>query len=125
MMRMPARAEIDAAERRVVQSRLIAHDRLGLVRVAFRATLARPSTLVMVMAATGVAGFCFARRLRRPSSSAGVRIATTSSVAGVVGAFILQYGMRHLPFLVRQLWAARQTGAARVDSGLSEASASA
>jgi hypothetical protein len=79
----------------------------------------------MVMAAAGVAGFCLVRRLRRPSTSAGVQIATTTSIAGVVGAFILQYGMRHLPFFVRQLWAAQQTRAASVGPELPEASASA
>jgi hypothetical protein len=125
MMRMPARAEIDAAERRVVQSRQIAHDRLRGVRAAYRVTLARPSTLMMVMAVAGVAAFCLARPLRRASSSGVVGIATTSSVAGVVGAFILQYGMRHLPFFLRQVWTVWQARVARAAPDLSKASASA
>ncbi len=120
MMRMPSLATIEAAERRVVQSRLITRDRLYRVRVAYRAALARPSTLVLVMATAGVAGFWLTRRRRATASSAGARIATASSVAGVVGAFIVQYGMRHLPFFLQQVWAAQQARVARAAPELSE-----
>ena len=124
MMRMPARVGIEAAERRVSQSRLITHDRFRAVRVAYRATLARPSTVVWVMATAGVAGFWLTRRLRATSSPAEVRIATKVSVAGVVGTLIVQYGMRYLPVFFHQIWAASQARADRAGPELSKASGS-
>lgn len=120
--RLPAVVGIYAAELRVAQSRLNTRDSLGRVRVAFRATLARPSTLALVAGAAGLLGFWLARRPqpRAASSADGVGVATTASAAGLVLAFIVRYGMQRLPFILQQLWAARQQRAARVGPDMSK-----
>lgn len=123
MMRAPTRAAIYAAELKVAQAKRDARDSTSRVRVALRATLARPTTLALIAAAGGLYGFWLARRpqptaTKTPTStsaSTSTAVATTS-VAGVVLAFIVRYVMQHLPFILRQLWAVRQRRAARVGS---------
>lgn len=108
MMRAPDLAEIDAAELRVAQSKQNTLDSLRRVRLAFRATLARPSTWALVLGAGGLLGFWLAHRPQAISSSDGVRVATSASAAVLVRAFIVRYGMQYLSAIFRQAWAARQ-----------------
>ena len=112
----PTLAAIYAAELRVAQSNGNTRDSLRRVRVAFRATLARPSTLALVAGAAGLFGFWLARRPQpqATSPSDGATVAPTTSVAGLVLAFIVRYAMQRLPFILRQVWAARQKRATRV-----------
>ena len=114
MMRAPTLAAIYAAELRVAQSKGNTRDSLRRVRVAFRATLARPSTLALVAGAAGLLGFWLARRPQpqATSSSDGVTVAPITSALGLVLAFIVRYGMQRLPFILQQAWAARQRRAA-------------
>jgi hypothetical protein len=116
MMRAPTLAAIDAAELRVAQSKLNTRDSLCRVRVASRAALARPSTLAVVAGVAGLLGFWLARRPqpRATSSSDGVGVATTTSAAGLVLAFIMRYGTQRLPFIFQQVRRAWQKRAARV-----------
>lgn len=115
MMRAPGIAAIHAAELRVAQSGRNTHDSLRRAQVALRANLARPATLALVAGVTGLLGFWLARRPqpRAAPSSQGVAAATKASAAGLVLAFIMRYGMQRLPYLLQQVWAARQERAAR------------
>ena len=121
MKKAPTRAAIHAAELRVAQAKRNTRDSLGRAGVALRAALARPTTLALVAAAAGLLGFWIARRPKRvPTSSGEIGAAKTSSAAGVALAVILRYGLRRLPFVVGQLWAARQKRAARTGSDMSK-----
>ncbi|MCK6369928.1 MAG: hypothetical protein L6Q83_01170 [Gammaproteobacteria bacterium] len=108
MMRAPGLAAIHAAELRVAQSGCEARDQLRRAAAAFRANLARPTTLALAAAAAGLLGFWLARRSKPQtgSSSAGTNVVSTASVASLVGAVIMRYGMQYLPFLVQQVRAA-------------------
>lgn len=121
-MRAPDLAAIYAAELRVAQSKQDTRDGLRRVRVAFRAALARPSTLALVAGAAGLLGIWLARRPQpqATSSSAGVAVAATTSAVGLVLAFIVRYGMQHLPLILQQVRAAWQSRAARVGPELSK-----
>lgn len=108
MMRMPDRAEIAAAERKVAQSMQNTQDSVRRVRAAFRATLARPATLLLVAGAAGVAGLWLTRRRHATPSSIGVRVATATTIAALMRQAIVRYGMQVLPVLLQRLRAAWQ-----------------
>ena len=120
MMRAPTLDEIHAVELRVAQSRLNAWNCAGRARVAFRAVLARPSTLALTAGAAGLFGFWIARRPRPQKADttfkSGGRDVKTSAASLVLG-FLWRYGMQRLPFILQQIRAAREKRAAA--SGLS------
>jgi hypothetical protein len=62
-------------------------------------------------------GFWLARRPQPQSTSSpdGAAVAKTTSVAGVVLAFIMRYGMQRLPVILQQVWTAWQKRASRID----------
>lgn len=92
MKRMPGLSAIHAAEVRVVQSRQVALDNLELLRLAVRASLARPATLAAVAGAAGVAGFLAGRRLRRDRPPRAVTgPSTTRSTMVVLLGFAAAY----------------------------------
>src|SRR5205814_5209792 len=64
-LKRPALQAIGAAEARLAASRRKTRDGLHRARAAFRASLTRPSTLVLAAGAAGVAGLWLARRPRR------------------------------------------------------------
>jgi len=105
MMQAPNRAAIHAAELSVAQCKRNTRDSLRRVRVAFRATLARPVTLTVIVGAAGLFGFWLARRPRPLVTSApdGVGVVKATSAAGLVLAFLVRYGMQRLPFILRQV----------------------
>lgn len=110
MTRAPTLAAIDAAELRVALARRNTWDDLGRVRVAFRTTLARPSTLALIAGAAGLLGFWIARRPEPQATptSKGSGAATTNATAGLVLTFIVRYALQRLPRILEQVWAARQ-----------------
>ena len=109
MMRAPDPASILAAEQRVAECGRMTQARLLGVRDAVRAALARPATLALAAGAAGLLGFWLAYRHRPPAVVSPVaHVAPAASVLGVVAAFALQWGMRNLPSIVAQAWAARQ-----------------
>ncbi len=123
MIRAPTKAAIYAAELRVVQAKQSTRDSFCRARVALRATLARPFTLALVAGAAGLLGFWLARRPQPLAtfSSDGVGVATTTSRAGLVLAFIMRYGMRLLPFILNQFratWRSPMTKNAKVDAAV-------
>lgn len=122
MMQAPTLAAIHVAELRVARSGRNARAGLLRARTAFRAVLARPSTLALTAGAAGMLGFWIARHPRpgAASSSEGVGVATTASAAGLVLAFIVRYGVQYLPFIFQKVRAARQERAARAGPELSE-----
>ncbi len=61
-MHAPTDQEIEQAEARVTQSRRDFHSSRARVRPAFRATLAKPATLLAVAIAAGAAGYFMFRR---------------------------------------------------------------
>jgi len=125
MKRAPDLAAIHAAELRIAHSMRNSREGLRRAQVAFRANLARPSTLALSAGAAGLLGFWIARRPQpgANSSSDGVRVAATASVASLVLAFIVRYGMRHLPVILEHAWAAWQRRAASVGPELSKSPA--
>lgn len=127
MMRAPGLAAIHAADLRVAQAQRSSRDSLRRVRVAFRAALVRPSTLALVAGAAGLAGFWLARRQQpqpQPQATASTAgVAATTSAVGLVLAFVVRYGMQRLPFILQQVWVARQQRAARSGSATSKSPA--
>jgi len=102
----PSSHEILLAEQRLMQARReVAADAVRL-QTAVRATLAKPSTLLGVAGAAGVAGYLIFRRPRAvraaPSDAATGAVASTS-VAGIVVAFAMRYAMQRLPGIGLQL----------------------
>lgn len=118
-MRAPDLAAIHAAELRVAQSSRNARDSLRRARVAFRAALARPSTLALVAGVAGLFGFWVARRPQprpqpqSPATASSAGVAATTSAVGLVLAFVVRYGIQRLPFVLQQVWVARQKRAGR------------
>jgi len=127
MMRAPDLAAIHAAELRVAQSGRNTRDGLRRVRVAFRAAVVRPTTLALVAGAAGIFSYWLARRpqpqpqAQATASTAGV--AATTSAVGLALAFVVRYGMQRLPFMLQQVWVARQQRAARSDPAMSKSPA--
>lgn len=113
MIRAPTLAAIYAAELRVAQSERSTRDSLCRVRVASRAALLRPFTLALVAGAAGSFGFWLARRPQPRATTSSDGAAATTSAAGLVLAFVVRYGMQYLPFILRQVRAARQKRAGR------------
>jgi hypothetical protein len=108
MTRAPDLTAIHAVELKVAQSRQKTLDSLRRVPVAFRATLARPSTIAVFAGAAGLLGFWIARRPQPVATSHEAGVARIASTAFLVRAFVVRYGMDHLPFILRQVWAAWQ-----------------
>lgn len=104
MTRAPTAAAIHAVELRIEQSRRDFHDSLQRARVAFRANLTRPSTLIVAAGAAGLVAFWLAGRSRRRAPSAATVAGTTSAV-GLVGGLVLHYVTRHWRFIAEQVLA--------------------
>jgi hypothetical protein len=113
MIRAPNLAAIQAAELRVARAWRLTHESLHRVPVAVRATLTRPSTVMLAAGLAGVVGLCIARRWRAKSSPNASRPAASPSAAKVVAAFLARFGMQYLGVLIRQVWAARDHTAGR------------
>ena len=122
MMRAPTRAAIHAAERRIAEAQQGTRDSLRRARAALRATLARPSALALVAVSAGVLGFWFARQsqLRAPVTPADGAAVAKTSAAGLALAFVTRYGVRWLPFIVRQIKSASEKRAGRTGADISK-----
>lgn len=122
MMRAPTLTAIYAAELRVAQSRLQTHAALHRGRIAFRATLARPASLVTVAAAAAIFGYWLTRRPRPQTVSASDRASNVrmAPVAAFVLAFVVRYAKQQLPAILRQVWAVTQNRAAHVNPDMSQ-----
>ncbi len=116
MIRAPARSEIHATELRVARSGADTRDGVRRARVALRAALARPATVALAAGAAGLLGYWLARRPQRTASEVGMGVAKAASAAVLVRAFIMRYGMQGIPYILRQLAAARSHRAARAGS---------
>lgn len=122
MIRAPDLAAIQAAEARVAQSWQNTRDGLHRANVAIRATLAKPSTLALVVGVTGVLGFWLARR-KQPQPTLSVDktgAANASPTLALVWAFIVRYGIQGFPFIVEQVRMVRRQFAARADAEMSK-----
>jgi len=121
MMRAPTLAAIYAVEIKVAQFKGNTRESLRRVPVAFRATLLRPPTLALIAAAAGLIGFWLIRRPQPQAKSShdGVTVAPTTSAFGLLLAFIVRYGMRRIPIIVQQVWAAREKRAEPVGPAMS------
>lgn len=108
MIRGPSHHEILLAEQRLMQARRETAADAVRLQTAVRATLARPSTLLGVAGAAGVAGYLTFRRSRvrvehtAPSGAATTEVASTS-LAGIIVAFAMRYAMQRLPGIGLQL----------------------
>ena len=106
MMRAPNQAAIYAVERRVAQSIQNSKDSLCRMRVAARASMARPSTLVLVAGVAGVLGSWFARCSQTAPLSSSVWVATASPVGLLLRGLLVRYGMQFLPVFLHHVQAA-------------------
>lgn len=107
MMRAPDQADIRAAELKLSRSRTDARDSLARARHAASVALTRPSTLLAVGAVAGLLAFFLGRRSRPVAAPPPDSVATTAaktSVIGLVLAFLVRYGMQHLPGVVSYAW---------------------
>lgn len=108
-MKRPALTEIHAIELRVAQSRANTWTELRRANAALRSLLARPTTLVMVAGAAGVAGFLLTRR--QASTRASADAADVNSRPFAAGAFlavIVKYGMQAFPFILQNFLSIRE-----------------
>ena len=117
MKRAPTLQAIAAAEARLAVSRQKTRDGLQRTRVAFRASLTRPSTIALGAGAvglaglTGLAGVWLARR-RRPRrrvaySGMGVGAVLMAYAAPFVQSLLSRYAREALSLLVEKMRAAR------------------
>ena len=115
MMHTPTSTEILAAEARLAQSKRHARESLGRARVAFRATLARPSTVAIALGAAGIVGFWFFRRTAQPKMQAptGAKLAVGASAALLVKSYGKRYAMKAFRFFLQQFRVASQERAAQ------------
>ena len=126
MKRAPTEEAIAAAEAKLVLSRQKTRDGLDRARTAFRARLARPSTVALAAGAVGlagVAGVWLALRPRRRRRAAypklGVGAVLTAYAAPFVQSLLARYGKEALSMLVEKVRAARH---ARAEAAAAEAS---
>jgi hypothetical protein len=113
MMKAPTDNEILLAEQRLDQARQEVVASAARLQSEFRATLAKPSTLIGVAVAAGLLGYYLfkpSRRPRRPARRVRARRAedrttdeTSKSLASIVVAFAMRYAMQRLPAVGMQL----------------------
>ena len=108
-MRGPTDAEIKSAEERLMRARREVLARSLRVKIAGRAALVKPVTLLGVAGAAGIAGYLMFRRpvavevprwsfRRQPTTaSTATTAAASTSIAGLVVAFAMRYAMQRLP----------------------------
>jgi hypothetical protein len=124
MKRAPTQEAIAAVEARLAVSRQKTRDGLHRARVAFRASLTRPSTVALGAGAAGLAGLAgvwLARRPRRrraiyPRMGAGAVL--TAYAAPFVQSLLARYGKEALSLLVQKVRAWRT----HAEEGAAEAS---
>src|SRR5262245_11426891 len=115
MMHPPDSDAIRVAELRVAHSVLETQHRLHRVRAAFRATLAKPTTLVLAAGAGGLVGFWLAGRPRGVAARVSGSPTRGATAGGVVAGFAVRYVMQRLPLILSQVWAARRSSAEASD----------
>jgi hypothetical protein len=120
-MHAPSSHEILLAEQRLMQVRRgLARDGVRL-KTAVHAALSRPSTLLGVAGAAGLAGYLMFRpphvRVEHTTTSGAATAAVAStSMAGIIVAFAMRYAMQRLPGIGVQL-VERAMRRARSDAG--------
>jgi hypothetical protein len=105
MMRVPTLAVIYAAELRVAQAAHKTVDSLCQARTAMRAEIARPRTLALVAAGTGLLAWWVVRRrphpVKPPRGMAG--LGRMRAVLGSAVAFVLRSQLQRLPLIFNHL----------------------
>ena len=103
MTHLPSQAAIDAAESRLVQSRLEVRQSVERTRSAVRAAMARPSTVALVALASGVSAFLVSHRLRPVFKSAAKRAdsPTSESTPSLARTLVSMYGAAVLSYLLQ------------------------
>ena len=110
-MQIPNLAEIQSAELKFVQSRRDVHIRFLRARTALRNTAARPVTLAAIAAAAGLVGYWLTRRksVRPEKDSAAATTGVFASAVSLAMTFLVRYAIQHLPFIVQQVRAMKQS----------------
>lgn len=98
----PTPSAISAAELRVIQSAQGVRDGLQRLRIAYRTTMARPSTLVKAAGVAALFSFWLTRRVRspRPGKAAWWAVVLLS-LRGLLLSNIVRYGQRRLSSIFR------------------------
>jgi hypothetical protein len=121
MMRAPTQSAIDAVELRVAQSRLQTQNALHRGRLALRATIARPASVVTLSAVAAIVGYWLTRYIRPPrprraqtgsASANGASATKMATFTALLWPTIMRYAKQQFPVLMRQalqVWTARQS----------------
>ena len=125
MMRFPTLAAIDAAELRLVQSKLNVRLSVDRTRSALRAAIARPSTLVLVAVVSGISAFLLLHRRGTAVKSVPNNTDSTIRAASrsLVGTLVSMYGARVLTLVLQRGAAAAKQSGSRVNADMPSTSA--
>lgn len=118
MTRLPAQAAIDAAESRLVQSRLGVRQSVERTRSAVRTAITRPSTVALVALASGISAFLVSRRLRPAIKNVAkcVDSPISESSPGLVRTLVSMYGAAVLTYVLQLGAAAWKQHGTRVNA---------
>ncbi len=98
MMRAPSDTDILRAEQRLVASEREVAQSIARLRLEFRATLAKPATLLGIACVGVIAGYSVGRHFGRgPKPVERIAVKSTASLAGNAFAFLVRHGLRHWP----------------------------
>jgi hypothetical protein len=106
MRHIPGKAEIAAAEIRVVQARAETLANMRRIPAALRVTLSKPKSLALLGGAAGLFGIWLERQGRvrdAPPASPVADAAKTTSVVALIVAFVLRQAVQNLPLILQQL----------------------
>lgn len=94
MSRASTQSDILAAERQLARAQLETRAGLDRVRLAIRARLARPSSLLVATGLGVLLGVRFARRNKTPVEPG--MVAKPAPLPGLVTAFLIRFGLHRL-----------------------------
>ena len=120
MKRAPTMAAINAAELRLLQSKLNVRQSVEGTRSALRTAIKRPSTLALVALGSGITAYWITRKLGRSVESVpdNAGSAAKASHGGFVRNLISLYGAQILPFVLQYGAAAMKQRVSGVNSNM-------
>lgn len=89
-------SDIGAAERRIGQAKRQSRAHFAQVRLAIRARLARPSSLLVATGAGTLLGVWFARRNRTAPRAVPPGVSAWTPIVGVLSTLVLRYAVQRL-----------------------------
>lgn len=121
MIRIPSRAAIEDAERRLNHARQNTSSGFARARLRFREKIARPASIAMLAGAAGVLAFWLAPRRRRKASAVAGQRASSAFLSHPILLSLAEVSIRALPFA---LWRMRVAQERRGDGSQASGSSS-